>query len=151
MMISTRGRYALRVMTDLARHDDGGFTPLKDVSQRENISQKYLEAIMTVLSKGGLVDAQHGKSGGYRLNRRPEDYPLGEILRLTEGTLAPVSCVDVPAECEEAPVCPTLPVWGRLNELINDYLDGVSLADLMPETAEGGAASAPSPDENAAH
>lgn len=133
MMISTRGRYALSVMVDLAEHNNGGYIPLKDVVQRQQISQKYLEAIMTTLSKAGLVDAQHGKSGGYRLNRAPDAYSLGEILRLTEGSLAPVPCIEPESGCSHASVCPTMPVWDELNGIINKYLDGITISDLLKQ------------------
>ena len=132
MMISTRGRYALRVIIDMAEHENDGFIPLKDIAHRQNISQKYMEGIMTVLSKSGFVEAQHGKGGGYRLNRSPAEYNLGEILRLTEGSLAPVACLDCEAApCNQAAECRTLPVWAHLNTLINDDLDSVTIADLM--------------------
>lgn len=132
MMISTKGRYALRVMLDLAQQEHKEFTPLKEVAQRQNISHKYLESIMTVLSKNHMIEAIHGKGGGYRLNREPEEYTVGEILRLIEGSLAPVSCLECGAEpCERADVCQTLPMWQTLNKMVNDYLDGVTLADLI--------------------
>ncbi len=130
-MISTRGRYALRVMIDLTEHGSKDYTPLKEVAERQHISKKYLEAIMTSLSKAGLVDAVHGKGGGYRLNRKPEEYTIGEVLRVTEGDLAPVACVGSGGNhCQYAGECKTLPVWDKLNLLINGYLDGVTLADL---------------------
>ena len=129
-MISSRGRYALRVMSDLAAQEPGRVIPLKDIASRQGLSQKYLEAIMTTLSKGGLVDAQHGKGGGYRLLRAPEDYSLGEILRVTEGSLAPVACLEAGAERCAHP-CPTLPVWEKLERLVSGYLDSVTLADLL--------------------
>lgn len=136
MMISTRGRYALRVLLDLAETGSKGYTPLKDIAARQDISQKYLESIMTVLSKAELIDAVHGKGGGYRLRRAPEEYPIGEILRLTEGSLAPVACLDCGAEpCEKAAICRTRPMWDELNSLILDYLDSRSLADLLPPQA----------------
>lgn len=132
MIVSTRGRYALRVLTDLAEHGSTDFIPLKDISERQEISRKYLESIMTLLSKNGFVDGVHGKGGGYRLNRPPEEYKIGEILRLTEGTLAPVACLEKGAEpCRRAPDCRTLPMWTKLNEMITGYLDSVSVADLM--------------------
>ena len=132
MMISTRGRYALRVMTDLAEHNTDGYTPLKDIAGRQGISQKYMESIMTLLSKNSFVEGIHGNGGGYRLNRRPEEYKIGDILRLTEGSLAPVACLECGArECERASECRTLPMWSKLDALINDYLDGVTIADLM--------------------
>lgn len=132
MIVSTRGRYALRVMIDLAEQNAESFTPLKDVSARQNISQKYIEAIMTMLSKAGFVDGAHGKGGGYKLNRAPEAYKVGDILRLTEGTLAPVACLEANAEkCPREEICRTLPMWTKLDELIESYLDSVTLKDLM--------------------
>ena len=131
-MISTRGRYALRVMIDLAEQGEGAYTPLKEVAERQRISKKYIEAIMTSLSKAGLVDAVHGKGGGYRLNRKPREYTLSEILRVTERDLAPVACLEHgAAPCEYAGNCKTLPVWDKLNLMINEYLDGVTLEDLV--------------------
>lgn len=138
MKISTRGRYALRVMIDLAEHCNGNFLPLKDIVARQEISQKYLESIMTDLSKAGMVDGQHGKGGGYKLNRAPEDYTVGEILRISEGDLAPISCLEQNAvKCERAQECKTLPMWRKLYGIINEYLDSVTLADLMTEDNEG--------------
>ena len=131
MMISTKGRYALRVMIDLAEQGTEDYTPLKGIVERQCVSQKYLESIMTLLSKAGLVDAVHGKGGGYRLNRPVEAYSLAEILAVTEGSLAPVACLDEGAEpCERAAECRTRPVWTKLEELIRDYLGSVSLKDL---------------------
>ena len=133
-MISTRGRYALRVLIDLAEYEPGERIPLKDIADREQISRKYLESIMTMLSKADMVDAIHGKGGGFALNRSPEDYSVGELLRLTENNFAPVACLEAGASpCEKAGGCKTLPVWTRLNNLINGYLDSVTLADLMAE------------------
>ncbi len=129
-MISTRGRYALRVMTDLAQQAPGSLVPLKDIAERLALSQKYLEAIMTGLSKGGLVTGVHGKGGGYRLVKCPADYSLGEILRVTEGSLAPVGCLD--AGCTSQTPCPALPVWEKLERLVEDYLDSVRLQDILP-------------------
>ena len=132
MLISTRGRYALRVLIDLAEHEEDGYTPLKDIAGRQDISQKYMESIMTMLSKNKLVEGVHGKGGGYRLKRSPEDYSVGEILRITEGTLAPVACLERDAQpCPRAADCRTLPLWDKLNDMITGYLDSVSLADLM--------------------
>ena len=131
-MISTRGTYALRVLCDLAEHRDGSYTALKDIVNRQGISHKYLESIMSLLAKAGMVDSAQGKRGGYRLNRPPEEYRIGDILRLTEGSLTPVSCLDKDGVCcERSETCPTLPVWDRLNTLVNDYLDSVSLRDLV--------------------
>ena len=130
-MISTRGRYALRVMIDLAGQEEGRYTPLKEVAERQKISKKYIEAIMTGLSKAGLVDAAHGKGGGFRLNKPAADYTVGEILRVTEGDLAPVACLENGAKpCEFAGDCKTLPVWDKLNILMNEYLDSVTLLSL---------------------
>ena len=138
MKISTRGRYALRVMIDLAEHYSGSFIRLKDIVERQEISQKYLEGIMTDLSKAGLVEGQHGKGGGYKLNRAPADYSVGEILRITEGDLAPIACLEQDATyCARAQECRTLPMWKNLYKLINDFFDGVSLADLMREGEAG--------------
>ena len=132
MIVSTRGRYALRVLIDLAEHGDEERIPLKDVAERQEISQKYIESIMTLLSKNGFVDGVHGKGGGYKLNRAPEDYKVGEILRLTEGTLAPVACLEKDAApCPKKEACRTIPMWTKLDELIENYLDSVSVADLM--------------------
>lgn len=132
MMISTRGRYALRVLTDMAEHSGDGYLPLKEIAARQEISLKYLESIMSALAKAGMVDSVQGKNGGYRLNRPLSEYRVGDVLRLTEGTLAPVSCLTENGEvCEKADTCRTLPVWDRLNTLVNDYLDSVSLQDLI--------------------
>ena len=132
MMISTRGRYALRVMIDLAEQAAGGYIPMKDIAERQGLSLKYLERILPVLAKNGIVEGVQGKGGGYRLCREPRDYTMGEILRLTEGSLAPVSCMDCGTEpCERAADCRTRPLWHGLDKVINEYLDSVTLADLM--------------------
>lgn len=132
MMISTRGRYALRVMIDLAEHSNGGYIPMKDVAARQEISLKYLERILPVLAKNGLVEGIQGKGGGYRLTREPAAYPVGEILRLTEGDLAPVACLENGSTpCGRSIECRTFEMWNRLNQLINDFFDGITLADLM--------------------
>ncbi len=132
MIVSTRGRYALRVMIDLAENGVQKRIPLKEIAERQNISQKYIEAIMTLLSKNSFVDAVHGKGGGYKLNRKPSEYKVGEILRLTEGTLAPVACLEENAEpCPRKDECRTIPMWTKLDDLIENYLDTVTLADLM--------------------
>ena len=131
-MISTRGRYALRVMIDLAEHQDEGYIPMKDVAKRQGVSLGYMEKILPVLVKNGIVEGLQGKTGGYRLIRKPEGYTLGEILRLTEGSLAPVACLECGASpCEKAADCRTLPVWTELDRRINEYLDGVTIADLL--------------------
>ena len=132
MMISTRGRYALRVLLDLAEHLSDHYIPMKEIAERQDLSLKYIERIMPVLSKNGLVDGVHGKGGGYRLNRSAKDYSVGEILRLTEGTLAPVSCLEGDENtCERCADCKTLPMWEALNRLISSYLDGVSIEELL--------------------
>ena len=133
MMISTRGRYALRVMLDLAKDESGTYVPLDDIARREGMSEKYLESIIVVLSRAGLVKALRGKGGGYLLTRQPEEYPIGEILRLTEKTLAPVTCLEPGTACPQAERCPTYPLWQGLDKVIDDYLMAHSLADLLPE------------------
>lgn len=131
MLVSTKGRYALRVIIDLAENGKGGYTPLKDIAARQEISLKYLESIMTALSKSGLVEGVHGKGGGYRLNRAPKEYKVGDILRATEGPLVPVSCLDCSATpCARADTCRTLPMWQKLDKTVNEYLDSVTVADL---------------------
>ncbi|MDD7458398.1 MAG: Rrf2 family transcriptional regulator [Treponema sp.] len=133
MIVSTKGRYALRVLIDIAENSkDGKYIALKGIAERQQISQKYIEAIMTMLSKGGLVDAAHGKGGGYKLNRKPEEYKMTDILSLTEGDLAPVACLETGAlECEKAPHCRTLPMWKDLHKTIKDFFDSYTIADLM--------------------
>ena len=133
MMISTRGRYALRVMLDLAKDESGTYVPLDDIARREGMSEKYLESIIVVLSRAGLVKSLRGKGGGYMLTRQPHEYPIGEILRLTEKTLAPVTCLESGAACPEADACPTFPLWQGLDKVIDDYLMAHSLADLLPK------------------
>ena len=134
MMISSKGRYALHVMVDLAQHDGEGLISLKAVAQRQGLSLKYLENIVSVLTHAGLLQGQRGKVGGYRLTRRPEEYPLGEILALTEGGLEPVACLHCGKDCAKAGHCETLPVWKELNALISNYLNSVTVADLVNGT-----------------
>ena len=132
MLISTKGRYALRVMIDLAEHRSGEFISLKEIAQRQEISEKYLESIIRMLVKAKAVESLRGKGGGYRLTKKPEQYTVGEILRLTEGSLAPVACLDGDCKgCSRSEECPTLDVWKNLDKLINDYLDGVTLDQLV--------------------
>lgn len=132
MMISTRGRYALRVLIDLAEHQNGKYIPMKTVAERQNISLKYIERIMPLLTKGNLVEGQHGKGGGYRLMPEPETCRVGNILRLTEKDLAPVACLGGDAApCPRASQCRTLPMWERFYQMTNDYFDNITLADLM--------------------
>ncbi len=138
MLVSTKGRYALRVMIDLAEHRGEGFIPLKVIAQRQEISEKYLENIVKLLVRARLLTGLRGKGGGYQLNRAPEQYTVGAILRLTEESLAPVACLEEGADaCARMPECRTLPLWQGLNERINDYLDGVTVADLMRRGGAG--------------
>ena len=132
MMISTKGRYALRVMVDLAKHNTGEYVPLNDIAERQDISEKYLESIVSSLSKANVVDSARGKGGGYRLNRELKDYPVSEILRATEASIAPVACLDKEVnDCARAPECPTLAMWENLQKLIDDYFANVTLEDLV--------------------
>ena len=132
MLISTRGRYALRIMLELAQYDQSPYMPLPLLAEKQGISEKYLESIVSLLVKGGLVEGVRGKGGGYRLRRPLQDYSAGEILRLTEGSLAPVSCLEGEENaCPRAGQCHTLPMWTKLEGLINSYLDSVTLADLL--------------------
>ena len=131
MKISTRGRYALRVLADMAERDIGEYVPLKDIAKRQEISLKYLEGIMILLSKSNIVEGMHGKGGGYKLKKPPEDITLGEILRITEGSLAPVACLDSGASpCARAENCKTLAVWQELYDLVNGFFDNKTLKDL---------------------
>ena len=130
MLVSTKGRYALRVMLELAQDDSAAYLPLPAIAERQGISEKYLESIVKTLVKG-----LRGKGGGYRLNRPAANYSVGQILRLTEGSLAPVTCLEGDENtCPRAGHCTTLPMWEKLDTIINDYLDSVSLADLLTQT-----------------
>ena len=133
MMISTRGRYALRVMIDLAQQDSVSYIPLRDIADRQCISEKYLEAVIKALVADGLLSGMRGKGGGYKLTRKVEEYTVGEILRLTEGSLAPVSCLDCSGvnECVRSGNCVTLPLWEKLNSVVNGFLDSITLLDLI--------------------
>lgn len=136
MKISTRGRYALRFMIDLAQHDSSGFTALKDISERQGISIKYLEQITSLLSKFGLLDSVRGPQGGYKLIKSPEKYSVAEILRLTEGDLAPVACLAPEAEaCPRREECSTIKMWEGLNKVITDYLENYTLQDLVNDAS----------------
>ena len=138
MIVSTKGRYALRVMLCFAQRGGDEYVPLKEIAEAEGISQKYLESIMTILSKADFVDAVHGKGGGYRLNRRPEDYTVGSILKLTEGSLAAVSCTSQgAAACSRTTCCQTLPMWEKLEKMIDEFFEGITLADLLKEGKTG--------------
>lgn len=133
MLISTKGRYSLRVLVDLAEHQgEASFIPLKEIAQRQGISEKYLESIIKLLVTGGVLTGLRGKGGGYRMNMPPSACSVERVLRLTEGTLAPVSCLEEDAsDCPRLADCRTLPIWQGLDQVINDYLSRVSIADLM--------------------
>ena len=137
MMISTKGRYALRVLIDMAEHQTDGYIPLKEIAKRQGISEKYLESIVKLLVKGGVVEGMRGKGGGYRLTRSPDQYTVGEILMLTEGSLAPVSCLTPgAASCSRMASCRTYEMWKGLNDLISNYFGNITLADLaLPDQA----------------
>ena len=140
MKISTKGRYALRLLLDLAEHRGDGYVALKDVAQRQNISKKYLEQIVPVLTKSGVLLTNRGYQGGYMLAGTPDKYTVGMILRLTEGSLAPVACLDCdPIGCDRSDNCATLAVWQGLYKVINEYLDSVTLQDILDnQHADGG-------------
>ena len=134
MIVSTKGRYALRVMVHFAQRGNEGYIPLKEIAEAEGISQKYLETIMSTLSKAGFVDAVHGKGGGYRLNRSPEDYTVGSILKLTEGSLSAVSCTTQgAAACSRTECCQAKPMWDRLDKMIDDFFEGITIGDLLKD------------------
>lgn len=134
MMISTKGRYALRVLIDMAEHQTNGYIPLKEIAQRQDISEKYLESIVKTLVKGNVVEGMRGKGGGYRLRKSPDQFTTGYILRLMEGSLAPVACLGTDSvPCDRASECRTLALWSGLNDVINRYLDQYTLADLLRE------------------
>ena len=131
-MISTKGRYALRVMLDLAEHENGGYIPLKDIAARQEISKKYLEIIVKDMVAGGLLIGASGKGGGYKLCRKPEEYSVGEILELMEGPLAPVACLlDKNGKCPRASACQTLPMWTEYDQMVHDFFFGKKLSDLL--------------------
>lgn len=132
MKVSTKGRYALRMLLDLAEHSNNGFTALKDIAERQDISKKYLEQIVPILNKSDILKTNRGFQGGYKLAKSPDKYTVGEILRLTEGSLSPVPCLDQsPIECERSRDCLTLPIWQGLSKVINEYLDSITLQDVL--------------------
>lgn len=136
-MISTRGRYAIRVMIDLAENDNGSYIPLKDIAARQEISKKYLEIIVKDMVAGGLLTGASGKGGGYKLCRRPEDYTIGEIIELMEGSLATVACLaDGALPCPRAAACETLPLWEEYDKLTHDFFYGKRLSDLVSRREE---------------
>ena len=131
MLVSTKGRYALRVLIDMAEHHSENYLPLREIAQRQDISEKYLESIVKLMVKGGILSGLRGKGGGYRLGRPPEEITVNEVLRAAEGSLAPVSCLDEDApSCDRAAECPTLTMWQGLDETIHEYLDSFTIADL---------------------
>ncbi len=137
MKISTKGRYALRMLLDLAQHQENGYIALKDIAKRQGISKKYLEQIIPILNKSDVLTANRGYQGGYRLAKAPSKYTVGEILRLTEGSLSPVACLDHdPIECDRCDDCMTLPVWKGLDKVINEYLDSITLQDIIDQQRE---------------
>ena len=137
MIVSTKGRYALRVMIDMAKHNTGEFIRLKDMAERQDISRKYLESIMTGLSKHELVESAMGKDGGYRLNKQPEEYKIGDILRVTEGDLSPVACIAKDEKkCEMTNLCNAYPFWQGLATQINEYIDSYTLQDFLDNKDE---------------
>lgn len=132
MKISTKGRYALRLMLDLAENQTNGFVALKDIAERQGISKKYLEQIVPLLNKSGVLKTTRGYQGGYMLAKKPEEYTVGDILRITEGSLAPVACLDDAVNmCEKADSCMTLPVWKGLDKVIQEYLDSITLQSVI--------------------
>ena len=134
MMISTRGRYALRVLVDMAENQKDGYIPLKDIAARQEISEKYLESIVKILVKEKIVTAVRGKGGGYRLGRLPEEISVERILILTEGSLAPVACIAENPVCQRMPDCRTLNLWRGLDQVVHEYLAKYSIRDLMSRT-----------------
>ena len=137
MMISTKGRYALRVMLDLTENQTDGYIPLRDIAKRQEISEKYLETILPALIKNGFLKGLRGKGGGYRLLREPDNYTVGSILKLLENSLAPVACLDCDQNhCARASDCKTLPMWKKLYKMIDDYFEGITLADLCKNSEQ---------------
>ncbi|MBQ8026177.1 MAG: Rrf2 family transcriptional regulator [Oscillospiraceae bacterium] len=139
MKISTKGRYALRVMIDLAEHQTDGYIPLKEIANRQEISEKYLESILKSLVQAGVLSGLRGKGGGYRMTKSPDSYTVGSIIRLTEGSLAPVACLEGSSNtCARMSECRTLSMWQELDRLVNEYLDGITIADLMNKDRDAG-------------
>ena len=138
MKISTKGRYAIRVMIDLAQHNTGEYIPLMDIAKRQEISEKYLESIVVILSRNDFVQSLRGKGGGYRLIKEPSEYTVGSILRITEGSFAPVSCLEKqPNRCERASYCKTLHMWEGLQKVVEEYLEGITIQDLLDQEQGG--------------
>ncbi|MCL2261186.1 MAG: Rrf2 family transcriptional regulator [Fibromonadales bacterium] len=139
MKISSRGRYALLTLLDLAEHKSHGFISLKEIAQRQNISKLYLEQLVSLLSMSSILHANRGKQGGYMLAKEPSQCTVGQILRLTEGSFMPVSCLeDEVNKCVHAEFCKTLPLWTGLGKVINDYLNNITLQDILDQNQSGG-------------
>lgn len=139
MRISTKGRYALHIMVDLAQNQKDGYVALKDISERQGISMKYLEMIAGLLNKAGLIVSARGRDGGYKLSKKPEEYTVASILKAAEGSLSPVSCLDTPENrCPQADLCITLPLWEELDRRIDEYLESVTVADLISQNRQRG-------------
>ena len=139
MKISTKGRYSLRMLLDLAEHRNKGFVALKDIAQRQGISKKYLEQLVPFLNQSDILRTNRGYMGGYMLAKTPDQYTVGQILRIAEGGLHPVACLeDNPNQCERSVYCKTLPVWKGLQKLIHEYLDAITVQDILNDTSEGG-------------
>jgi Rrf2 family protein len=137
MKISTKGRYAIRMLLDLAEHRNEGFIALKDIAERQDISKKYLEQIVPLLNNTDFLRTNRGFQGGYMLAKSPEQYTIGDILKITEGSLAPVACLDdAPNKCERSEYCMTLPIWKGLYTVITDYLDNITLQDILDSNTE---------------
>ena len=140
MKVSTKGRYALRMLLDLAENKEEGFVSLKSIAERQNISKQYLEQIVTLLNTSTILRANRGRQGGYMLAKEPSQYTVGQILRITEGSLAPIACLEDEVNlCERVEACKTLPMWHGLNKVISDYLDSVTLQDMLEQHQEQGA------------
>lgn len=137
MKVSTKGRYAIRVMLDLAMNNTGEYIPLKEVSERQGITLKYLEQIIILLKRAGYLKSTRGNGGGYKLSKEPSEYTIGDIIRTTEGSLAPISCLeDEVNTCERKSICPTLEMWEGLYKVVNDYLDSITIQDLLDKQKE---------------
>jgi len=141
MKVSTKGRYALRMLLDLAEHKDEGFISLREIAERQNISKQYLEQIVSLLNTSNFLRTNRGKQGGYMLAKEPSQYTVGQILRITEGSLAPVSCLEDDTNlCDRAPFCKTLSVWAGLDKVVADYVDSITLQDILDQFQEQGSA-----------
>lgn len=138
LMVSTKGRYALRAMIDIAEHNTGEYIPLKEIAERQEISVKYLESILPALTKAGFLEGLRGKGGGYKLTRPPESYTAGSILKLLEGNFAPVACLEnVSKECNRAHKCRTLPMWQKFQTTVDAFFEGITVADLCEKKRRG--------------